>query len=224
MIKCGIYKILNIKTNKIYIGSSNNIRIRWTRHKHELRKGIHPNPYLQNSFNKYGEGIFVYTIIEETKESRLLSREQYWIDKLNACDRLSGYNISPKSSGGPPKRYTTCTIESCDRPHLAKGLCNKHYRRLRRNGDTSDKSLKGLPPIKNRGCKVKNCKEKHDSNGYCNRHSYYIRKYGKIIPPKLTFDPGRGCSTNGCNGKHQAKGLCHKCYERKRYRNKKLNY
>lgn len=31
----------------------------------------------------------------------------------------------------------TCTVAGCDEPHLAQGLCNKHYLRLRAHGDAS---------------------------------------------------------------------------------------
>lgn len=32
-----------------------------------------------------------------------------------------------------------CTIPGCDTPNTARGLCNKHYRRLRRTGTTADR-------------------------------------------------------------------------------------
>jgi hypothetical protein len=28
-----------------------------------------------------------------------------------------------------------CSVEGCDKPHLARGFCNDHYRRFRRHGD-----------------------------------------------------------------------------------------
>lgn len=40
----GIYSILNIKTNKMYIGSAVNIGRRWARHRHMLRHGAHHSP------------------------------------------------------------------------------------------------------------------------------------------------------------------------------------
>lgn len=30
---------------------------------------------------------------------------------------------------------TACSIDGCSKPHLARGLCNKHYIRLRKHGD-----------------------------------------------------------------------------------------
>jgi hypothetical protein len=34
-----------------------------------------------------------------------------------------------------------CTIEDCDKPHLAKGLCMKHYGRLRKTGRTDKQKV-----------------------------------------------------------------------------------
>ena len=40
-----------------------------------------------------------------------------------------------------PKR--TCSFPGCDGPYEAKGLCNKHYLRLRRKGNPADPGKKG---------------------------------------------------------------------------------
>ena len=49
----GIYKITNIINNKIYIGSSSNISLRWNQHIEKLIYNLHENYKLQNDFNKY---------------------------------------------------------------------------------------------------------------------------------------------------------------------------
>lgn len=73
---CGIYKIINTINNKIYIGSSNNIKLRWRGHKYLLRKGTHPNIKLQRSWNKYGEDAFEFFIVLTCPENQLLEKEQ----------------------------------------------------------------------------------------------------------------------------------------------------
>lgn len=90
----GIYKITNPLTKKSYIGSSNNIGIRFTKHKSDLRLGKHHSSKLQNSYNKHGD-IFIYDIIEECKVEVLLDREQYYIDLFDSYK--NGYNSSSKS-------------------------------------------------------------------------------------------------------------------------------
>lgn len=78
----GIYKILNQKNQKCYVGSSINIENRWTKHKALLRNNKHENEHLQNSWNKHGESIFEFSIIEECSEEILLTREQFYLDTL----------------------------------------------------------------------------------------------------------------------------------------------
>lgn len=217
--KCGIYKILNSRTGKFYIGSSNNLPKRWVRHKYELKKQIHSNGYLQNSYNKHGLNSFIFIVLEFIPDKTfLVQREQYWLDKLTPYKRSIGYNILERARGGPNTK--SCTVPDCNNKHLAKGLCNKHYRRFKRYGDIT--YCKTLPPIKNRGCKVPGCDNKHDSLGYCGKHSHYIRKYGKIQQPKIVIIRNRGCKIHGCKNKHQSKGLCHKHYARASY-NKSRN-
>lgn len=62
----GIYKILNIKNGKFYIGSSNNIKVRWSQHKTLLKNNKHENKYLQNAWNKYG-GQSIYILYNRRK-------------------------------------------------------------------------------------------------------------------------------------------------------------
>lgn len=100
----GIYKITNTCNGKFYIGSSVNFTIRKSEHFRDLRNNKHPNRHLQKAFNKYGEESFKFEVIEYVEDkNNLLEREQYWIDRLNVCDRNIGYNIA-KVAGKPPSR------------------------------------------------------------------------------------------------------------------------
>ncbi len=92
----GIYKITNLINNKIYIGSCVGFNQRKGQHKYRLRKGNHDNSHLQSSWNKYGEDAFIFELIEEVENlNNLLEREQHYIDTLNVCDRIVGYNKAP---------------------------------------------------------------------------------------------------------------------------------
>lgn len=59
------YEIRNKQTDKCYIGITTNPQVRKNTHFRKLRNGEHPNPILQNGFNKYGEDSFVFNIIGE---------------------------------------------------------------------------------------------------------------------------------------------------------------
>ena len=92
MIKIGIYKIKNIVTNKIYVGSSTNIGKRWRDHKWHLKEGIHHNSHLQSSYNKYGLKNFIFSIEIECDVNNLLNEEKKTVLKYRSNDRKFGYN------------------------------------------------------------------------------------------------------------------------------------
>jgi group I intron endonuclease len=93
----GIYAIDNLVNRKIYIGSARSISNRKNTHFNTLRKGKHKNPYLQKSFNKYGENNFRFFIIEEhsnsVTENYLRSREDTYIKLYKSMSYERGYNL-----------------------------------------------------------------------------------------------------------------------------------
>jgi len=96
--KIGIYRILTKHNNKIYIGSSKNIHMRWHKHRYELRKNIHSNKHMLNVYNKYGEEDFEFSIIEEVENISLSTeREQHYIDLYKCYDKNVGYNKRKKA-------------------------------------------------------------------------------------------------------------------------------
>lgn len=90
----GIYKILNLKNNKLYYGSSKNIKKRWATHRNHLKNNKHVNCILQRAWDKYGESSFSFEVVELCSENNLLLTEQKYLD-LNP-----EYNIGVQSSGG----------------------------------------------------------------------------------------------------------------------------
>jgi hypothetical protein len=100
---CGVYKILCIKNNKFYIGSSSDITNRWWDHKARLNSKTHANPYLQNAWNKYGEKSFLFDIVETCKEEVQYQREQFWINETRCFDNNIGFNVNKDVEKGPDK-------------------------------------------------------------------------------------------------------------------------
>ena len=76
----GIYKIINLETNECYVGSSVDIKQRWSNHKCPSTWKKCPNNKLYIDFQKYGLDKFSFEIVEET--DNLKEREQYYIDLL----------------------------------------------------------------------------------------------------------------------------------------------
>ena len=94
MIKTGIYKILNLKNNKVYIGSAIDINKRWRDHRWHLRENKHHNSHLQSSYNKYGLENFKFNIELECGIKDLLVEERKTIKKYNSYNKEFGYNVN----------------------------------------------------------------------------------------------------------------------------------
>lgn len=94
--KTGIYKISFLTTDRVYIGSSVNLRKRKNSHLCELRKGIHKNNMLQKAYNKYGENNMIFTIILECEPESLLIYEEEQIRTHNSYRK--GFNLVEKPS------------------------------------------------------------------------------------------------------------------------------
>lgn len=91
----GIYKILNIITNKCYIGSALHIKKRWEQHVYSLNQNTHHSGRLQNSWNKYGENVFKFIVLLYCHQENLIYNEQIAMDKYQASNPLFGYNMRP---------------------------------------------------------------------------------------------------------------------------------
>lgn len=152
MNKIGIYKITNIKTNTIYIGSSIDLNRRKSEHFSKLRRAVHNNVYMQNSFNKYGEHNFIFEILEYTTEDRLLELEQLYLDTnllkntklFNLTNKADCNRNQPKGNNSPrSKTYkminpagkvitfiglkTFCKDNKLDRRQIYRVISGEHY-------------------------------------------------------------------------------------------------
>lgn len=78
----GIYKIEHIASGRMYIGSSNNMKTRWRKHKEALRRGGHHSKYLQRLWDKYGEESIKFQPIIICSVDTLKEYEQRCIDGL----------------------------------------------------------------------------------------------------------------------------------------------
>ena len=58
-----VYEIRNVTNGKVYIGSTIDTRVRFQRHRRELRAGKHSNAHLQNAWNTYGEDAFKFSVL-----------------------------------------------------------------------------------------------------------------------------------------------------------------
>jgi group I intron endonuclease len=88
-----IYRITNMANGKFYIGSADSFARREWQHKYALRRNEHKNPHLQASWNKHGEEMFVFEVVEEIPEKQ---DQLVWEDKwLRECvGKPECYNVN----------------------------------------------------------------------------------------------------------------------------------
>lgn len=123
----GIYKILNLITHKIYIGSTISFKERRKNHFKLLRNNKHVNIYLQRAFNKYNKENFIFHVIEYCNEEDLLNREQYWLDFYNSFNRDFGYNINPRADRSIMSEETK---EKIRLSKIGKKLTEEHKKKI----------------------------------------------------------------------------------------------
>lgn len=91
----GIYRIVCSITGKFYIGSACDLRKRWQMHHSLLTRNSHHSIALQRAWNKYGEGVFAFEILELVLVPEMLTvREQHYFDMFKPFGN-KGYNILP---------------------------------------------------------------------------------------------------------------------------------
>jgi len=148
----GIYEIVNIKNGKKYIGSAINIRLRWNTHKCHLRKGKHPNIILQSTWDKHGEGGFVFNIVQLCSDQELLEYEQEIInDHISKGYKL--YNIREIAKSNLGFRHSDEAKSKMSASRIGEKNPNYGKRRTKEFNDKMSLALKGRK-APNKGIKM----------------------------------------------------------------------
>ena len=77
-----VYKITNTITGDFYIGSSKDVKRRWTEHKIPSTRKRYPNNQLYQDFQKYGVDKFAFELLAEVEIEKLKEVEQQFIETL----------------------------------------------------------------------------------------------------------------------------------------------
>ena len=100
---CGIYKIVNLINNKVYVGQSKNIFERWKTHIRVSTKDLETcGPTVKKDANlpihlairKYGVNNFSFIILELCDDILLDEKEKYYIRIYNSNNKDYGYNLT----------------------------------------------------------------------------------------------------------------------------------
>lgn len=99
-----IYKITNLKNDKVYIGKTlYSVDYRWKQHIRDSKKERCENRPLYAAINKYGIENFVIETIEECDGQIADEREKYWIEQYRSFK--NGYNATIGGDGKPYLDY-----------------------------------------------------------------------------------------------------------------------
>lgn len=123
-----IYRITNMANGKFYVGSADSFARREWQHKYYLRRNEHKNPHLQSAWNKYGEEMFVFEIVETIPEGE---DQLVWEDKwLRECvGKEDCYNVNTLATA--PRLGITLSEESKQKlsaNRTGKAAGEAHYR------------------------------------------------------------------------------------------------
>lgn len=156
-----IYKITNTVNNKCYIGQTiKSIQTRFKQHMSRAIKHADMKSHLGAAIRTYGEQSFkieeLFKVVAYSIETRIIlldTLECYYIRKFNSRNVNLGYNLQP--GGQYPKTTSSqlyqsylnkfkhsdkCSVPGCDNPHLAFGLCCKHYTQKLRHGQIQNRT------------------------------------------------------------------------------------
>lgn len=128
-----IYMILSeYKPFRCYIGSSIDIKDRWSAHRRGLIQNKHHSRKLQRHYNKYGINDLVFIILEEwvyNNEKEIIAKEQFYIDLLKPY-----FNMCPIAGSVKNRKLT-----KAQRAKLNKKPVSKETREKQRNAKLGKK-------------------------------------------------------------------------------------
>jgi group I intron endonuclease len=88
----GIYRIVNRKNNKCYVGRTINFSQRKRGHFNLLKNGKHYSAAMQKDFVAED---FYFEILENCSDEDLIKLEEFYIEKYNSV--INGYNLLYKN-------------------------------------------------------------------------------------------------------------------------------
>lgn len=106
-IYSGVYKIVNTKNDRYYIGQATSFQGRARAWRSMLRSGKSYNKELQADWDKHGEDFFEFKVIEECEKQQLKRTEGRYIRDARGKDNI--YNVvTPIMPGN--ETLDTCTV------------------------------------------------------------------------------------------------------------------
>lgn len=114
----------------------------------------------------------------------------------------------------------TCSVDGCDTLPHCKGMCGKHYARLKRYGDPLfTKRRPRQSPGKRSICEVDGCESIVKGHGFCLKHYQRYKKTGNPLQnpsgrEMRAYSYTDTCEAAGCDARPCKLGYCGKHYQR----------
>jgi len=151
--KSGVYKITNKVNGKIYIGSAKLFKVRANRHISSLKKNKHQNKHLQASFNKYGEGAFLFEVLEVVlgdKTARTTKEQEYIDEQMELENWENCFNFKKKTV----EKERSCYSNT---PEETRKLISENSKVMWTNPAIREKILKNKGVVQQSDEYKKNC-------------------------------------------------------------------
>lgn len=133
MINAGIYIIFCVSNNKYYVGQAINIEKRIKAHINKLKANTHHSPYLQNTFNTYGENVFNFEVVEYCNIDELDSKEQHYIKMYNSLNP-NGFNCTIGGTGIRGFMFSEETKKNWSKNRKGKYMGKEHPKSVKIKG------------------------------------------------------------------------------------------
>ena len=117
----GVYGIKSIHDqDRVYIGSTTDLRKRYREHFNALRRGDHCNEILQRHYNKYGQEDLLFEVLFLCDDNDLIDAEQHFIDTLKPF-----FNLCQIAGTCHGAKRTNETKVKMSRGRKCWGTCNR---------------------------------------------------------------------------------------------------
>ena len=129
----GIYSIFCISNNKYYIGQAIDIEKRIKAHINKLKSNNHHSPYLQNTYNMYGEKDFIFEVVEYCNIDELDTKEQYYIKAYDSLNP-NGFNCTTGGNGMRGFVFSEETKKNWAKSRKGKYMGKEHTKSVKIKG------------------------------------------------------------------------------------------
>jgi group I intron endonuclease len=207
--KSGIYKILNLVNNKIYIGCATNIQLRWYRHRTDANNQRHHSPTFQRAWNKYGKENFTISVLEYVGLEKLEEREQFYLNELKPYDSNIGYNICKTGTINLGLKRSEEARQNMRNSQLGRQASDETKEKM----SEARRDIEKWPCFKGSNCKCDRCKKQRTALAREKRWAKEDLKPTIIKEIKWACPNGIYCKCDKCKKIRNE-------YNKKRYRTK----